>query len=145
MMKGDQLATEKEIYDQFSNWNGTGPCCPAVCRGADPEDLEQHGLANILTSDSLVTHPCCAYAIWYKAFKSEKEQPKQKGKWQNLWLKHCLSDETAYLFATLSRIRGADGEISIRREESVKLIIKEGILRDNGPLRALLHLNSQMD
>jgi hypothetical protein len=80
-------------------------------------------------NDTLATCLLCAYAIRQKAFKVN-----EKGKWQRLWLKHCISQETNYIFHVLKEVDDKDNPISVNREEDVRKIIDEGLMKEDAPL-----------
>uniref|UniRef100_UPI00404BA287 hypothetical protein n=1 Tax=Desulfobacca sp. TaxID=2067990 RepID=UPI00404BA287 len=83
---------------------------------------------HLLQQDALVSCPGCLYAIRFQAMEAKLTDLIQKGRWQRLYLKHCFSPETQYLFMILYELLGID------READVKDLIKTSLLPETGPL-----------
>jgi len=74
--------------------------------------------------DKITNCPTCAYAIKYVAFEDMDQKvlgETNKAKAQRLWLRHCLSKETDYIFQVLKEVKDENGA-SVDREEDVKTI-----------------------
>ncbi len=82
----------------------------------------------MLQQDKIVSCPGCLYAIRFKALEEKDSDPIKQGRWQRLYLRHCFSAETQYLFMLLYEILGID------READVKEIIQASLLPATGPL-----------
>lgn len=137
MMQEKPPTPEEEISERFHNWRESDDLCPLCSDECQESAADSHRMGRLLASHALTTCPGCAYAIWFKALKSNTRD-QETGEWQNLWLKHCLSDKTDYIFIALSKIIGTRCQIRIDRESSVKEILEHGLLPQAGPLRAIL-------
>lgn len=126
------MPSDQEICQKLLNWatqeSGSQNHCPLSHQNSE--------LAILLKNNALTTCPACAFAIRHKALNAQDMKPEEKGRWQNLWLRHCLSNEGSvnYLFACLSRLQGDNCEIRVDREEDVEMIITEGLAHDQAPL-----------
>ena len=93
-----------------------------------------HSVESYLKSDTITKCPVCAYQIKRIAFYGnfQKSNQSQKAKWLRLWLRHCLSKETDYIFQVLKEVKDENGEVVARvdRESDVEAIASKYLEKD---------------
>lgn len=126
-MKADII--EPNYFDKLDEWNdGDAPDHPDAI--GVMKDVEI-ALNKLLREDSIARCPLCAYALRTKVFVSSEDW-----KWRRLWLKHCLSTDTEFIFTVIEarddRFALKDEyepkTLKISRERDVERIVNESIL-----------------
>lgn len=127
-MSSDSQDAQQNIRNLLSSWGNQNPNHTHCPFAESAGDINRHELASMLPRDEIVSCPGCLYAIRFKALEEKSYDPIRQGRWQRLYLKHCLSSETHYLFMILSEL------LAIDREADVKRMIEESLLKAAGPL-----------
>lgn len=127
-MSSDQQNGQQRCKDLFTSWDNRDPNhthCPLYDQSSNRDHPE---LVLFLQQDKIASCPGCLYAIRFKALEEKNDGPILQGRWQRLYLRHCFSPETQYLFMILYELQDID------READVKRLIQESLLPANGPL-----------
>ncbi|MBM4289676.1 MAG: hypothetical protein FJ135_16310 [Deltaproteobacteria bacterium] len=124
------------LVEQFKTWvaSASHDYCPMA---VDMPDRANHNLWTFLAKGSITSCPSCAFGIRFKAMTENNDDPLDKGRWQHLWLKHCLSAETNYIFIVLKELGEDSNGSEINREKDVKALMKDSLLETNGALARL--------